>query len=346
MKVASRDIAGSDLMRGGSASSFSKAKLYGAPTDQQSTAAHDSVRAVTSAGYIDARIDDDELEMEFRNSATLASQAGRHRIGAIVSFLMLIGITVLTGKGGFSNMVHRFTFLWWFVAEVALVHTVFVFAKRASLDDYRRRFAWACLAAYLGCFFATVAILDAEYVMAWLMAWNKTRISGRPGELPQGSDLELLELATRALRLWLIGWNSFSLNIFMSICFCYCDLSRVQAVVCIISLVHGVVASALASPAFGATNLMFILLHTLCCLGCIVGFTHYNVIARRSFLYTKMLVAEVISERELNAEAKAIGEQAICAWVCHEIRNPLNALQFWYVSTWLAACCVVCRLFC
>jgi signal transduction histidine kinase len=36
----------------------------------------------------------------------------------------------------------------------------------------------------------------------------------------------------------------------------------------------------------------------------------------------------VKSEREQKAEERAVGEQAVCNWVCHEIRNPLNALQF------------------
>jgi hypothetical protein len=324
-------VDGADLMMGGSASSFSKAKLagYGGSTDQQSTAAHDSVRAVTSAGYIDARIDDDELEMEFRNVVTLSSQRGRHRVGAVVSSILLF-VTAAAVRASVVEYWLLVALAGWFVANVAVIHTVFVFAKHASLEDYRRRFGWTCFFSYLGCFVTAVGTMDGEALQTFING-------GVP--MPHTANLALM---THASRLCTLGWNGFILNMVMAF-LCFCDLPRFQAIGSVTSLVYGLAVSCLTTPGFGVVDFVFIMLHTACCLGCIVAFTHYNVIARQSFLYTKMLVAEVISEREQNAEARAVGEQAICAWVCHEIRNPLNALQFWYVRFQLVE---LCRLFC
>jgi signal transduction histidine kinase len=53
----------------------------------------------------------------------------------------------------------------------------------------------------------------------------------------------------------------------------------------------------------------------------------YSELARLSFLFKHRLVAEVLSERERRAEARAVGEQAVTSWVCHEIRDPLDAIQ-------------------
>jgi hypothetical protein len=289
------------------------------------------VRAVTSAGYIDARIDDDELEMEFRNVVTLSSQRGRHRIGVVVSLILCL-LTAAAAQQLVVESWYLVAVAGWFVTNVGAIYTVFVFAKHASLEDYRRRFGWICLLTYLGCFVTLygVGTMDAEAIQTWM---NK----GVP--MPRNSNLALM---THSTRLFSLGWHSFMLNTVMAF-LCFCDLPRFQAIGCATSLVYGVAASCSTTPGFGVVDFVFIMLHTVCCLGCIVAFTHYNVIARQSFLYTKMLVAEVISEREQNAEARAVGEQAICAWVCHEIRNPLNALQFWYVRFQLVE---LCRLFC
>ena len=70
-----------------------------------------------------------------------------------------------------------------------------------------------------------------------------------------------------------------------------------------------------------ATNLdvVFVVTHSACSLGITAAFRTYSKLARRDFLYSRSLEGALISEREQNAEAKALGEQAVCAWVCHEM---------------------------
>jgi hypothetical protein len=283
---------------------------------------------------IDVRIVDDELEAAFIEDSVRAAQKGRHRSGFLWCLFCLVGLLLGAGArlsildqsiqtsmdsvfraGGSSRtwivVVAYVTCLVTFGAGVHLVWR----AERYTLAAYRTRMLWIATIGYYGSLtfgFGIPGLLDQVRHQAM-------QLTGDGSAFSYGHPLE-----------WTFsGWYTFILNIAYPCFFLSfdCASNRLQAVASIVSWFAGiaVVASTAESKFF---LFPFISLHTVCCLGVTVAYVVFGKMQRKVFLYANMLVAEVKSEREQKAEERAVGEQAVCNWVCHEIRNPLNALQF------------------
>jgi hypothetical protein len=265
--------------------------------------------AVTSSHFSDVRITDEALEAAFVEGSVRSAQRGRHRYGTLWSliclaaFLASVQLEVLRKNvlGSPSALVR--TGGWLYVAGFAawLLTTcvggrLLCQANSYSLEAYSTRMRWYSTIGYCGC----------------LVAVCGTHLD------PMVGSRDALHLA---------GWVVCVLNVAFSGFFCFGSAPRTQAAAVALSWILGVGAAAVTSPTSTSAR-DFLVLHTSSCIGVMIAYVLLGTSQRQGFLYTSILVAEVQSEREQKAEARAVGEQAVCAWVCHEIRNPLNALQF------------------
>jgi hypothetical protein len=271
------------------------------------------------------RIDDAALEAEFVKSATTA-QRGAHRVYTAMSVIM--AVLVMPGQYRFhvsdspdsvsvwgyfvgAGWVVVLGYFTWLLASFAALHCAFVYAKHATVEAYGRRLAGLAVVGATGCYVSSIPVFSLMEQAGTLMRFAS---GTNQGYYPA-------DALTHLVVAWQIGWASLMINCCCALFFvCSGVLQRAQAVLTMCSLVAGAAIVLSTSPdPFSRKDVVFVLTHSACSLGCTAAFRTYSKLARRDFLYSRSLEGALISEREQNAEAKALGEQAVCAWVCHEM---------------------------
>jgi hypothetical protein len=199
----------------------------------------------------------------------------------------------------------------WLLASFAALHCTYVYAKGATVEAYGRRLAGLAVVGATGCYVSCIPGFSLMEQAGTLMSFAA---GTNQGYYPA-------DALTHLVVAWQIGWLSLMINCCCALCFvCSGVLQRAQAVLAVCGLIAGagIVLSTSPDP-FSRKDVVFVLTHSACSLGCTAAFRTYSKLARRDFLYSRSLEGALITEREQNAEAKALGEQAVCAWVCHEM---------------------------
>jgi hypothetical protein len=259
---------------------------------------------------VDVCIVDDELEAAFIKDSARSDMA-KYRYGVMFAFACLLGVlcVLFFGRealhvlGPATNLLCGLAYIAWLLATctgAVLVRRV----EHCTLEAYSARMRWAATIGYFSC----VA------VGCWLALMLE--------QVAYGTHAQCAGLMNQShvLALFIGGWFVFVVNIVCTF-FCFLSSQRTQAGALIASWVFGIAAAIVSnrnrdSKAFLVS---FTILHSLCCLGVLVAFIAFGKMRRQAFLYARTLLAEVQSEREKQAEARAVGEKAVCAWVCHEV---------------------------
>jgi CheY-like chemotaxis protein len=307
---------------------------------------------ITVSRYFDVRIADDALEAAFIEGSVRSAQKKRHRYGTAWSLFCCfsIGSKLFTSmhvvweprSSAFGWMV-LLGYVGWLLTTCMTACVVYR-AKSYTLEAYRVWIRWLSVCGFFLC----------------LMVGCGLPVVLEQGALQPGDCHRQNHSASHLYS----GWFLHVLNVTFAGFFCFGSSNRTQAATTITSWILGMTMAVvqvhdhalLSGDSFMYWS--FILLHTSCCVGVLVAYQWICKAQRQGFLYTSMLVAQVQSEKDKTmsfelrkrAEARAKGEQAVCAWVCHEvrvlrqtchfrfivlilcsfpqIRNPLNALQF------------------
>jgi hypothetical protein len=269
---------------------------------------------------IDVRITDDALEAAFVQDSVRSAQRGRHRYGffwslfCLAAFLASVPVVTLRKDvlGSANAMIRTggwvcvLAYAAWLLATcVGALHRVY-WANHCTLDVYCTRVRWLSTIGYCGCL-VTCCGLPLVFEQAAAAPAHMAEL----GNSTMGGS-------RHALLLHLAGWIACVLNVSYSSFFCFGSSPRTQAAAVTLSWILGVTAAVVISPT-GSSARDFLVLHTASCFGVMVAYVVLGKSLRQGFLYTSILVTEVQSEREQKAEARAVGEQAVCAWVCHEV---------------------------
>jgi hypothetical protein len=276
---------------------------------------------ITSSHYIDVRIADDALEAAFVDRATKSAQQGRHRLASILSFLLLAAVIPrnagLWGSepepGSAMHASRWLLFATWLLASCV---TFFAFwhAKTYTLEEYRVRIRWAFIFGYFGCLGVSCGFpLILEH------ARLAQASAGDESCYPAMRSRHLYFLHFIYMRATLLQGSFVGF-------YCFGSSTRDQVAVSLttwglINIANWVLGNSNFIHSFQDTSFIvtMVVVHTACCITITVGNCMFGKMQRQAFLYTSMLVAEVQSEREQKSEARAAGEKAVCAWVCHEV---------------------------